>query len=366
MDRLQEFEVKLQKIRELMKNYKLGTVILSRRSNFAWLTGGGQNHVGVATDFGAGSLIIQPDRVLLRSSNIESARLLEEECAGLPLVPWVYDWYDTHAQADFKASVLKELPYGCDGGPWSGVDLTGMLILLRHPLLPPEVERYRRLGEDAESVMSETCHELRKGMSEYQVAGLLAGKCLDRGIETTVRLVAFDERIDRFRHPIPTSKTLDKRALVVLGARHHGLTVSLSRMVSLGPIDRELRRKHDAVCRIDAVLNLHSTHGNTIGNILKKGISQYAQEGFPGEWKLHHQGGVTGYEGRDFLATIDNGFRLCAPTAVAWNPTITGTKCEDTFLVTEDGVENLTESKEWPKVRAETDKGVLERCDILE
>lgn len=366
MDRLQEYEVKLAKLRGLMRERSLEAVVLSRRSNFAWLTGGGQNYVGVATEFGVGSLMVLGDRVLLQSSNIESARLLEEECAGLPVVPWVLDW-PADAVADFHSRVIKGAPYGTDGGPWSGgVDLTGDLMRLRHPLLPPEVERYRQLGREAEQVMSETCRQLIPHMTEFQVAALLSGKCLMRGIDTTVRLVAFDERISRYRHPIPTAKALDRCALVVLGARRHGLVVSLSRMVSLGPIGSELRDKHDAVCRVDAVLNLSSVHGQSLGRILKEGIAQYEREGCADEWRLHHQGGLTGYEGRDIRATPDSEYVLAVPTAVAWNPTITGTKCEDTFLVTERGVENLTDSPDWPKVKAETDKGTLERCDILE
>ncbi len=366
MDRVQEFEVKLSKVRNRLEERSLEVIILSRRSNFAWLTGGGQNYVSTATEFGVASLFIQHHQVLLQSSNIENARLMEEECAGLPLVPWVFDW-STDAVAVFNSRRLQGAPYGTDGGPWGGgVDLTSDLMRLRHPLLPPEVERYRQLGKDAENAMAGACRSLKVGMTEYQAAALLAGKCLERGIEATVRLVAFDERIDRFRHPIPTAKTLVKRALMVLGARRQGLIVSLSRMVSLGPIDSELRRKHDAVCRVDTVLNLNSVPGQSLNGILQKGIAQYEKEGFAEEWKQHHQGGLTGYEGRDIRATPRSDYVLPAPDAVAWNPSITGTKSEDTFLVTETGLENLTESRDWPMVKAETDKGALERCDVLE
>jgi len=366
MDRVQEYEAKLSKVRDLLEERSLEVIVLSRRSNFAWLTGGGQNYVGTATDFGSASLFIERHQVLLQSSNIESSRLMEEECAGLPLVPWVFDW-STDAIAAFNSRRLQGAPYGTDGGPWAGgVDLSNDLMRLRHPLLPPEVERYRQLGKDAEQAMSEACRSLKSGMTEFQAAALLTGKCLERGIESTVRLVAFDERIDRYRHPIPTSKTLDKRALLVLGARRQGLIVSLSRMVSLGSIDSELRRKHDAVCRVDTVLNLNSLPGQSLSEILKAGIAQYEKEGFAEEWKQHHQGGLTGYEGRDIRATPRSDYVLPTPDVVAWNPSITGTKSEDTFLVTETGPENLTKSMDWPKVKAETDKGMLERCDILE
>jgi hypothetical protein len=34
--------------------------------------------------------------------------------------------------------------------------------------------------------------------------------------------------------------------------------------------------------------------------------------------------------------------------AYAWNPTVQGSKSEDTYLVTADGVENLTATGDWP------------------
>jgi Xaa-Pro aminopeptidase len=366
MTRQEEFAAKLARVRALLSEQHLGAAILSRRSNFAWLTCGGQNHVAAASEFGAGSLIVTRDQVFLLSNNIENTRLFEEECHGLSLVPLAFPW---HLESVEKPSMLQmalgSFPFGSDG-IGGGTDLSAGITQLRHPLLNPEVDRYRALGREAEEVMNRVCRSLRKGMTEYQVAAELAAGCLDRGMDSTVRLIAFDERIDRFRHPVPTGKTLEERALVALGARRSGLIVSLSRMVSLKPISEELRRRHEAVCRIDTVFNLSSQPGATLGGILSKGIAQYEREGFGDEWHLHHQGGLTGYEGRDVRATPECKVALSAPTAVAWNPSITGTKSEDTFLVTENGVENLTASSDWPKVRAETDIGMLERYDILE
>ena len=39
--------------------------------------------------------------------------------------------------------------------------------------------------------------------------------------------------------------------------------------------------------------------------------------------------------------------------AVAWNPSLPGAKAEDTFLITRDGLENLTSDPNWPTVEVE-------------
>ncbi|MCG3198461.1 MAG: M24 family metallopeptidase [Candidatus Omnitrophica bacterium] len=366
MTRGEEFAAKRDRLRALLEARGLGAVLLARRSHFAWLTCGGQNHVAAASEIGAGVLVVTREKVFLLSSNIETARQLEEECFDLPIQPAPYPW---HAERTDKpaalAKLLSGLEHGSDGSG-GGVDLAADLIRLRHPLLPSEMNRYRLLGQAAEEVLNGTCRALKPGMTEFEVAGLLAGGCLARGLEASVRLVAFDERIDKYRHPLPTEKRLEKTALLVLGARKWGLNASLSRMVSFAPMGSDLRRKHDAVCRIDTVLNLASHPGARLGVILAQGIRQYEEEDFGEEWHRHHQGGLTGYEGRDIRAVPGSEHALAAPTAVAWNPSVTGTKSEDTFLVTESGVECLTEAKEWPMVWAQTDLGRLERPDILQ
>jgi Xaa-Pro aminopeptidase len=365
MNRREEFEAKVRRVRALLAEKSLGAAVLSRRSSFAWLTCGGQNHVAAASEIGAGSLVVTLGEVFLLSNNIENDRLLEEECQGLPISPAVFPW---HLEAQAKPAALQAILKGCQhgsDGAFGGASLAEDLMHLRHPLLPPEVVRYRELGQEAAAVVQETCRDLRPGLTEFQVAGMLAKGCLDRGLDATVRLVAFDERISRYRHPIPTGRVLRKQALVVLGARRSGLIVSLSRMVSFASISPTLQHKHEAVCRVDAALNLASRPGRRLGDILREGISQYEAEGFGDEWRLHHQGGLTGYEGRDTRATLESAETIHSPTAVAWNPSITGTKSEDTFLVTEEGLENLTASAGWPVLQAGVARGSLDRWQIL-
>jgi len=141
--------------------------------------------------------------------------------------------------------------------------------------------------------------------------------------------------------------------------------VSLTRIVAFGRVTRTLERRHDAVTRVDATMILNSTPGTRYGDIFKKMIEAYTSEGFEGEWDLHHQGGPTGYEARDFKATATTRETVQKNQAIAWNPSITGTKSEDTIVVNGKGFEILTEAKEWPMETAETEWGTVERPGIL-
>jgi Xaa-Pro aminopeptidase len=153
--------------------------------------------------------------------------------------------------------------------------------------------------------------------------------------------------------------------MLVLCARRYGLVVSLTRMVSFTPVSAELRRKHDAVCRVDASLILNSKPGVSYGEVLRRGILEYERAGFPEEWKLHHQGGPTGYVGRTVKVSPTTTLPVQASQAAAWNPSITGTKSEDTILIREKGFELLTQPRDWPLLKVSLDGGQVERCDIL-
>ena len=63
-----------------------------------------------------------------------------------------------------------------------------------------------------------------------------------------VNLIATDERIFNFRHPLPTHKRLERYAMLVLCGRQRGLVCSITRLVHFGRLPDDLRRKAEAPC----------------------------------------------------------------------------------------------------------------------
>jgi Xaa-Pro dipeptidase len=125
----------------------------------------------------------------------------------------------------------------------------------------------------------------------------------------------------------------------------------MTRVVSFGPAPTELRERIFAAVKVDAAVLAASRPGATVGELFDVLACSCAELGLPGEWRLHHQGGLTGYAGREVFATPGDPTILPPACAVTWNPSVTGGgKSEDTALVTENGVDVITRTRELPEL----------------
>ena len=61
------------------------------------------------------------------------------------------------------------------------------------------------------------------------------------------------------------------------------------------------------------------------------------------------------------IANPDCRESIVADQALAWNPSLPGTKSEDTILVTEKGFEILTRGEGWEYVPFQAEDGTVER-----
>jgi antitoxin VapB len=106
--------------------------------------------------------------------------------------------------------------------------------------------------------------------------------------------------------------------------------------------------------------------GKSVSQVFAEARAAYSRNGYPDEWQLHHQGGAVGYQPREYIATPECAETVLANQAFAWNPSVRGTKSEDTMLVREQGFELLTApSPAWPAVVIEEGGEPIPRADIL-
>lgn len=355
---------KLAQVRSILAERQLDAALIKRICNFAWLTDGAANYVGIAADAGAATLLVTPDAQYVLTTNIEAARMAAEEpleARGFALrpAPW-------HTPSPILAELTRGLRLAADSPHPGAADLGDEFSRLRLRLTPAEGERFRELGRACGRAMAAAIHGVRPGMTEYEIAGLLSDHTYAQGAVPIVNLIATDERIFRFRHPLPTGKRLEKYAMLVLCGRAQGLVASITRLIHFGPLSDELRRKQDACASVDATFIGHTRPGGRIAQIFQAAVDAYAAAGFGDEWQLHHQGGATGYQAREYVGTFGSTEVVHKGQAFAWNPSITGFKCEDTILVGATTNEVLTETPGWPMIPVQASGQTWARPAILE
>jgi Xaa-Pro aminopeptidase len=359
-----ELEVKLDRIRALLERHSLDAMLLQRADNFAWATCGAASFVNQAESLGAASLLITPEGRYLVTDNIERARLEKEE--QLREQGWesrVWPWYEHNPGI---AELTRGLRLGADGTYPGAIDLSEPLQCMRANLTPEEDARFRKLGHLCAQAMDAAIRGVQPGMTEYQISGMLAAEVMGRGIQPTVNLIATDQRVFDFRHPLPTDRRLETHAMLVLCGRLHGLVCSITRLVHFGRLADGLRRKAEAVASIDAQLIEATRPGRKLRDIFGVAIEAYRATGFADEWQRHHQGGLAGYAPREIIATPKTDAVVVSGQAYAWNPSIAGVKSEDTILVGEQQNEVLTRIPGWPVTSVMVNGRAVERPAILE
>jgi Xaa-Pro aminopeptidase len=360
---MDEITHKWELLNNLSDRYALDAVLLQRVSSVAWATAGAAAYVNIASNLAECTLLVTRDERYLITNNIEAPRLEQEE--QLRAQSWnfqVAPWYEKEA---LLGAMVQGRKLGADTPFPGALDLSSQMAQLRANLLPTEGERFRILSQLSAQAMEATARSIRPGQTEYEIAGLLAQEAESRGVQATVNLIATDERIFHFRHPLPTKKKLDRYAMLILCGRRFGLVCSLTRLVHFGKIPDEISKKAVALAQIDATMITATRPGQTLGDVFATAQSAYEKVGFADEWKLHHQGGPAGYEPRETIATPISKELISEGQVYAWNPSITGTKSEDSVLIKREGFEVLTHIPGWPSLKVEIDGQTIERPDIL-
>jgi len=343
-----ELDEKRRRLHALLDEDGLDAIVLRRPANVSWYSCGGRAHVVATPEVAAADVVVRHDGDEVVTAVNEAARLETEELAALGArfraLPWDAD----------RDAALPTGAVGCDAPLPGARDVAHKLEAARRSLTDGECHRYRALGRDAAGALTEAALALGPGLSEHEAAARVAAALWARGADAVVLLVAGEERLPRHRHPLPTPAPLGRLAMLVVCARRHGLIASLTRFVSFGPLSPPLREAHERLLRVDAAFAHATAPGRTVGEAFAAGVAAYGANGFaPDEWRLHHQGGPTGYEPRDYLATAGAAPRIEPRQAFAWNPSAPSLKSEDTILALPGGPEILTVDPAWPSATVE-------------
>lgn len=362
--------VRVALVQAFLQDNKYDGILLSRVDNLAMASGGRRNYVNIMGETGVFSLFITRDgNVYCIANSIEAPRAMEEELAGYGMELRTFLWFEGSAAAvvskGFSGNLVSD-----DGS--LGKNVNGDLALIRSLLTPDELEKYRRLGRLSAEAMTATLQAIEPGMPERAIAARLVAEGEKRGCLVPVSLIAADERIARFRHPLPTEAPLlegsmaevsVKGYVMVVGCfQREGLVASLTRFKRVGALPAGIENAYARVAGVDALMQEATEPGRTLGDVFAACQQGYVTLGFPqNEWHNHHQGGTTGYGARtakgipgepfpilggEWSARVKalTGIETTFGQAFAWNPSAVGVKSEDTFILTADGSKEIVTS----------------------
>lgn len=340
-----EWQEKLGRIRALLERRGWDGALLGRNDSFCWLSGGHSAFVDKGSQNAVVKLLVTRREQYVFANSSEQYRIPQEELADLDIELVAYPWHESE-EATLRP-YLKGKKIISDCGVYGTQEESAELLALRSPLTQEEIGRYREIGPLCANIVEDCCREIQPGDNEYQIAGKVTGRLMAQGFQVPVCLVAADERLLRYRHPLPMGREVRERAMIAICAQKYGLTISMSRIVSFVPLDGETQRKYDALLEVDATYIVNTVAGARAGDIVKKGRQAYAQAGYEADFHLHHQGGALGYLTRDYCANESDPNLVRSGQAFSWNPTMAGVKCEDTYLVFEERQEILSHTGNW-------------------
>lgn len=338
-------------------------------ATFAWATGG-DNRVDRSAAVGEAAVGYTAEgEWWVVTNNVEAERLAAEELPVAFTASVVSNsWHEATLAQGVAARSPTPAVADFDVPGFDTLDPTA----LRLRLADDDRRRYRRLaGEVAESVEA-VCRELAPSDTEREVAAGLRVGLERREIEAPVVLVGGGERAREYRHCTPSRSALGEYALVSVTGRRAGMHVSCTRTVAFDPPEW-LGDRHRAAAEVEtaALAATERVAGGTsdpgrAGDVFDAIREAYTDAGWDGEWEHHHQGGATGYAGREWFVTPDSRAPVLAPAAYAYNPTVQGAKSEGTALVTGEEVEVVTATDDWPTITVASGGVTLDRPAVLE
>ncbi|MCC2693437.1 M24 family metallopeptidase [Nodularia sp. LEGE 04288] len=354
----EEVSTKLGLIRETLSQTEMNGLRLRGTDWFAWATAGASNTVLLTAETGVAEVLVTGQDAWILTDEIEAQRLQDEELPHnfkLHINPWA----DPTARETFVRDATdggKIISDVCDNAkrhrPTSQKQpIPHSLQQYKRVLLPTELERYRQVGQKASAAMTEVLQAAQPTWTEYQLAGAGAEALWARGLHPALTLVAGERRLPLYRHATPTEEKIGRQAMLVFCARRYGLYANLTRFVCFGRLSNDQAQLHHHVREIEAHALSLCQPGTTLDTIYHALAQAYEQHGFADAIRQHHQGGTTGYLAREIVANPLTKDFLTENMAIAWNPSLTGAKVEDTFVILKDGnLENLTFDPNFPSV----------------
>ena len=336
------FNQRIQPLRDLMKAKGLDAFVLRRNPNLAWAIAG-RAHVPTTIDMACFDLIITQDDATAVTNVVEAPRLIAEELPTEVSVKTIKWSEGRDPLLPTGAKVGSDQP-GADR-----IDLSVEVEMIRASLIDSDLARFKEICVDAAVALGNAIKQVESSDREIDVAGLITHSLWQADLEIAFLGVAGDERVHKFRHPLPTDAVVGNRVSASICAKRKGLIASVTRIVTFGSVTDQMFSDYTSIFKVEAALLDATVVGQPFSDPINAAIAAYPANGFDAdEWTKHHQGGPTGFLPRDWPANQGSARLIAENQPIAWNPTGKGWKAEDTIVATSSGVQLLSQDPDWP------------------
>jgi Xaa-Pro aminopeptidase len=360
-----DVEAKHDAVRRFLEARGYDAVVLGRADSIAWFTAGGDLARDLCSDRASALLYINRNNRAVLTDNVHSARIFEEEVAGLGFQLKERAWYDEPERMVAELGHHKRIATDFPLPPFA--DERAALAALRRRLGARERQLLRELGQTLTLAVEATCRNFDAGETEADVAGHLAHRLLREGVVPVDLRVAGDDRLARFRQPSFKAAPIRKHATIAVVGRRHGLCAAVTRSVAMGPADPAFAEAHQLAAMVDATCLFFSRPGAVVREVFRRARRIYEKFGHPDEWVLDYQGCLTGFAPCEELLLPESDLALEPDMAVRWSPSVGAARSEDTIVVDgRGGFEVVTDAVVWPRLEIVVKGFTIPRPGILE
>jgi Xaa-Pro dipeptidase len=266
------------------------------------------------------------------------------------------------------------------------VDSAPAIQQIRRIKFPYEIDLMKKAGEIGKAVYAAVPRVLRQGMTEIELAGIMVAEAMAHGHQNYLRMRAFNSYafswhvlsgpaggelsfIDAPMGGIGLSPSFPVGAsqkkivphepiLIDFGICYHGYQIDETRMFCLGKIPQEFKAAYEAARRIEAAITTAARPGASCQKLYEKGWQTARALGYeesfmgPPGYKTRFIGHGIGLEigefpfiaeGHDY--PLEEGMTFAVEPKMVF-PGKGAVGIENTFCVTEQGVEQLTTADE--------------------
>jgi len=364
--RREDIEEKQRRIAAFLDQTQQDAVVLGRADSVSWFTSGGDLGQHLGPELSTVLLYINRGSRAVITDNVQSARVFEEELAGLGFQlkerPWFEDPQRVIDELGHNKKIACDLdrpprPWQPDGDPFRA---------MRRPLTKLERQRLRELGRTLTLAVEATCRNFERGESEADIAGHLAHRLIREGVVPVDLRVAGDDRLLRYRQPTFKAAPINQRVTITATGRRFGLCATVSRTVSFGPPEEAFAACHALASMVDATCIFFSRDAESVSEVARRAKRIFEKFGRADEWTLDYLGFITGYTPRESILLPDSPLILSHGMPLCWSPSIGAARSSDTMVVDRRGYELVTALQNWPQIDVSVKGYIIPRPGILE